>query len=282
MLVQGKRLFDEVASSLSGASATLLIHSDAGAVGIIDAMGSRTEMLDAHLDLIMNATAGRTVLFPTFNYDYCRTGNYIVASDPSQVGALSEHARLRHPGCRTQTPVFNFVQLGEPRVSASPLVNAFDSDSTFGELARLQATVVFYGAPFATNTFLHCVEEYRQVGYRYLKEFPGRVWVDGQPIASKLLYRVRPLIAGALEYDWPRLIEDLRAESLLHSAPVGRGVMHSYRADRLLQFWGERLASNELYLLTEGARAMVQRLYREYGYPLTYESMAKAEASGVA
>lgn len=38
-------------------------------------MGSRTEMLDAHLDPIMNATAGRTVLCPTFNYYYCRTGH---------------------------------------------------------------------------------------------------------------------------------------------------------------------------------------------------------------
>lgn len=238
-------------------------------------------MLDAHLDVLETVRNGRTMLFPTFNYDFCRTGNFSVASDPSQVGALSEHARLRFSQSRTHTPVFNFVQVGEPRVTQRLATNPFDSESTFGELVRLGATVAFYGAPFAANTFVHHVEELRGIGYRFLKAFPGRVWIDNGYIETVLRYRVRPLEADGLVYDWPRLMADMRVRSLLRSVPIGRSVMHSFRADKLLQFWGDRLATDEFYLLTEGARLAVQRLARKYGYPFLLSGLEVEGSRGI-
>jgi hypothetical protein len=120
---------------------------------------------------------------------------------------------------------------------------------------------------------VHYVEEVMNVGYRYLKPFPGVVRRDGTDHRFVLRYRVRPLIEGAVEYDWGRLARNLLDDSLLHKLPLGNGELLWFRTDRLLRDWCSRVENNEQYLLTPASREKTQELYARYGRPLRYEAV---------
>ena len=99
--------------------------------------------------MIAEEAAGRTLLFPTFNYDFCQTRVYDILDDPCQVGALNEYVRQLYPDQRTLTPIFNFCICNNRAFSLGPVENPFSESSTFSELVRQGAAVVFFGASFS-------------------------------------------------------------------------------------------------------------------------------------
>jgi len=88
-----------------------------------------------------------------------------------------------------------------------------------------------------------------------------------------LLYRVRPIEAGIVEYDWQRLAEDLRDRQILRGSPLGNSRLESYRAQDLFEYWSERLRREEHFLLTEASRRRLDALYAASGKPLTVEAV---------
>lgn len=252
-------------------SDSIVLHTDVGKIGIIDKIKSRKEMLSDYMTAILKTCENRALLFPTFNYDFCKNGVYSVKSDPCQVGVLNEHVRRCNPDNRTLTPIFNFCILNGQQYSLQPMENPFSASSTFGELVKYLSTVVFFGAEFQSNTFLHHVEEVANVGYRYIKNFPGVINTGNDQQYIVVKYRVRPLIEGSVVYDWPRLYSELVKNGILKRSPVGNGWLHNYRTDRLLDYWYSKLRKNEFYLLTSASKEQTLKLYKEYGKPLKYE-----------
>jgi len=254
----------------------IVLHTDLLRLRI----GQRGVPLDRQMaDLfhsIRDAFGGRTLLFPTFNYDYGQTRVYDPEADPCQVGALNEFVRRRHPALRTLTPIFNFCILDNRGFSLGPTEDPFSEESTFSEMARCSAAVAFLGASFGANTFLHYVEEAMSVGYRYQKPLPGVIRREGSDRPIAFHYRVRPQLEGAVEYDWERLEGGLAERDLLHEIPLGGGRLLWFRADRVLEAWSAHLAADELYFLTGQARATAERLYERFGRPLRYEAVEPA------
>ena len=254
-------------------SNAVALHTDVAKIGIIDHIKSREQMLSDYLSVILETCEGRELLFPTFNYDFCQTGLYNVKSDPCQVGVLNEYVRQLHPNQRTLTPVFNFCVLNNRDFSLEPVDNPFSAQSTFGELVEYRSVVIFFGADFSSNTFIHHVEEIMDIGYRYIKPFPGTINLDGDRRRIVVQYRVRPLVNGAVDYDWDRLYGDLVANGILHGFPLGNGCLLGYRADHLLEYWSAKLQEDEFYLLTPTSRHRTEQLFERYGRPLRYEVM---------
>jgi aminoglycoside 3-N-acetyltransferase len=257
--------FDQVDSQ------AVALHTDLLRIGFAPRLGSRNEQLAKYFSLLVDVSKGRTLLFPTFNYDFCQTGIYDVEADPCQVGALNEYVRQLYPEQRSLTPIFNFCIYNNHSFSLEPMDNPFSKSSTFGELAHHHATVIFFGASFAANPFIHHVEEVMNIGYRYIKPFPGLIRLGSMQRHIVVHYRVRPLIDDAVDYDWARLFIDLLHNGLLQKFPLGNGQLLSYRADRLLDYWCMRLRKGELYLLTPSSKKQVEELYKRYGSPLQYE-----------
>jgi len=260
---------DTALASLNGGA--VILHSDILRIGFIDKLKSREEICADYLQVLTEVFAGRPLLIPSFNYDYCRSGKYDRRNSPSQVGALTDYCRARYWHLRTLTPVFNFVVFNGDDFPMGPTANPFAEESSFGQLLRRNGLILFLGARLEANTFLHYVEECHQVGYRYLKKFPGEI-IDGDSRQQFLLeFRVRPLIENSAEYDWPRLTADLSREGLLLEFKVGNGTLLAHRSGDLYQFWSLRLQQDEFYFLTENSRRVAARLYREHGRPLTVE-----------
>jgi aminoglycoside N3'-acetyltransferase len=273
---------DRIQAELAGAfeglgGGPLILHSDLVQIGFVRKGKSIHEQLTDWVHMIREAAAGRTLLFPTFNYDYARSGIYRPRTDPGQVGALGEHARQLQPDQRTLTPIFNFVVIDGSRWPLAPVENPFSQESTFGVVRAAGGSVAFLGASFGANTFTHHVEEAVEAPYRYIKPFPGIIDMGDSPRAITLLYRVRPPNSDAVEYDWRRLSEDLRTRGILRRFPLGNAWLDFYRMEELFDYWIGCLSKEETYLLTEASKARVQELYRRFGKPLRFKTV---EAGG--
>lgn len=251
----------------------VVLHTDILRVGILGRPRNRDELAGAYLDLLHEASSGRAFVFPTFNYDFCRTGRFDRLMDPCQVGALNEYARLQRPEARTWTPIFNFVELGGSELSRGSFTNVFGPDSTFSALAASDATIGFMGAGFEFNTFLHHIEETANVPYRYHKPFSGMVVSREEEVAVSIVYRVRPNVEGACEYDWDRLVTDLIHCRLLGSHALGNGQLLLIGAGSLKDYWCRRIDDDPHFLLSPRGREVAKTLYQQHGRPLTYEAV---------
>jgi len=256
----------KAALAATPADAPVLIHTDLMQLGMPDGVMNRQAIAEGWLAIFQEAAEERTIVIPTFNYDFTGSRLYDPAASPGQVGSLSVHCAEHHSARRTLTPIFNFAVFGNfPR---APVAHPFSPTSAFGELFERDGTILFLGAGMIANTFVHFVETAADIGYRYLKPFPGEV-VDGdRRLAVDFGFPVRPRVPGAVAYGDLGEAE-LRAANLLTEFPIGltRGMAVGARAyhDRMRR----RLATDELALLTPEARAITQGLYETYGCPLT-------------
>jgi aminoglycoside 3-N-acetyltransferase len=228
----------------------LLLHTDLARLGRLDHAKSRDALCADYVELLQESFPDRPLLFPTFNYDFCTTGVYHRQQSPSQVGALTDYLRRHYAHCRSLTPVFHFCILRNAGLSLEPTENCFGEESLFAELVRRDGSVAFLGAPFSSNTFLHHIEEFCDVTYRYHKTFSGVV-VDGEHMRQvTLLYRVRPLDSALTpRYDWSRLEQDLKQRGILQRFVMPRGYAVVFRAVDLFTYWSQSMRRDERFLL---------------------------------
>jgi aminoglycoside N3'-acetyltransferase len=283
LIITRQQLSDDLRGLFDSVDAdAVAFHTDLRRIGVVDRVKPREEALDEYLELIREASGGRTLLFATFNYDFCRTGVYDVAADPCQVGVLNEHARQRNPEGRTRTPVFSFCILENRGFSLDPAPEPLSTRSTFGELVERGAEVALLGTDMSADTLFHHVEERAEVGYRYPKRFPGVIRDGDAEREAAVTYRVRPRIDGTLgdevAYDFPRMLDDAVRDGVARRMPVGNGWCYVHRADTLVDYWLACLARDELYFLSAESRRSVQSLYARYGRPLRLETMEASSA----
>ncbi len=226
------------------------------------------------LRIFREAAPGRTILIPTFNYDFTGTRLYDPAGTPGQVGSLSVHCAQAHAARRPLTPIFNFCVFGDGPFPRAPVAHPFSAASAFGTLFERDGVILFLGVGMIANTFVHFVETAADIGYRYLKPFPGHVVEGGRHLAVDFAFPVRPRTPGAVAYG--DLGEaDLRAAGLLTDFDIGLTHGMAVGARAYHDLMRRRLAMDELCLLTPAARAITTELYQRYGRPLTF---AKLEA----
>ncbi len=267
-LIDGlKRFFDNIKET------PVLIHSDILKIGIVDKTKSRIDICEDYLTALEQVGGNRSLLFPTFNYDFFRDGIYDRQKSPGQVGTLGEYVSTTYSNWRTRTPVFNFCIFDHDTIPLQEVSNPFGEKSTFAEMHGQNGNIAFLGAGFETNTFMHYIEEACGIGYRYIKPYPGKIVDNDADTNIVLQYRVRPLLDHAAEYDWKRLIEDLKTREILHTIPVGNGNLHYCNSTVLYDYWRERIDDEEFFLLTEQSRRVAERLYNKYGRPLTFEKV---------
>jgi aminoglycoside N3'-acetyltransferase len=256
-------------------SKAVVMHTDLNRIKFFQRGSPLRNQMSDLFQVLIKSSSGRAMLFPTFNNNFLRTGVYDPLNDPSEVGALNEYVRQLYPKQRTLTPACSFCIYNNNGFLLEPVENVFSKESTFGELVKYDSTVVFLGAPFSSNTFLHHIEEVLDIGYRYIKPFAGVINRDEGPQQFVLQYRVRPH-SGSVDYDWDRLVPDLIDQKVLHELPLGQGKFSWFRARDLMDYWGRRMKEDEMYILTPDSRKKTQELYAQYGEPLRYALLERA------
>tara|TARA_B100000035_G_C20963662_1_gene537727 strand:+ start:139 stop:927 length:789 start_codon:yes stop_codon:yes gene_type:complete len=135
------------------------------------------------IDSIINKVGSNgTVLFPTFNWGFCKNERFDLQKTPSQCGALTNEALKRKDFERTQHPIYSFSVWGKDKEKLIGMNNksSWSEDSPFGYLYRNKAKNLFIGIDYKNGfTMDHYFEQKNNVEYRYHKNFQGE-YVDKQ------------------------------------------------------------------------------------------------------
>lgn len=260
------------AAALAAAMGTgpVFVHSDPfRAARLVPRTRDRTAFLESHVELIKEITAGRTLVIPSFNYDFPRTRVFDVAHDEAQLGPLPEHYRTSVAQWRTPIPIFSVSGAGDdPAIQWGDRSDPFGPESVFAWLVRHDGVVMYYGDTFQYNTIVHYAE--RSSGgplYRYDKLFPGEVVAaDGTRTMGSLDYHVRPMGTG-LEYDWKKLVDDALNAGVCRRLESQPQILVA-SARQLCEHWLDALERDPLALLDgaslEWVRPALDKLGRRF------------------
>lgn len=161
-----------------------------------------------------------TLLFPVFTWDFCRGKGHSVKKTKGEVGALNNWILKKQMDFRrTQHPMYSFMVWGK---DADLLLNmdnrdGWGEDSPFAYLRKNNAkTLMIDVVPGKCFTFMHYVERYLSVPWRYVKEFVGD-YTDANGNTSKRKYYmfVRDLDIQSHQVTDPKAFE---GKNILHKA----------------------------------------------------------------
>jgi len=173
-----KNLADEWRNSGVADGDVLLVHSDIkNTFRRYLKQGIRLSPQDI-LESFLNAvgTSG-TLLLPLYNFDFINGVPFDIRNTPSQMGLLTEAARLHPLAIRTGHPVYSFVAIGSQSEAFRSIDNfsGYGDDSPFAMLRTMNGKIAVLSLPDQNSmTFYHHVEEMHAVDYRYHKKFTGK------------------------------------------------------------------------------------------------------------
>ena len=241
-------------------SENLLIHSDIFH-GFALPIPSKNplELLTNHFKAIKEVTKGKNLIFPAFNYDFLKKKSYNVNHDKSQVGVLSEYFRNSVATYRTTTPVFSFTSEKQLHyTNYSNLIDPFSDESFFQFLVDNNSSMMHYGSPFSSSTFIHHVERISgNLLYRYDKMFKGQIIKDDQITPVSLKYHVRPL-NQTLNYRFNFLETELINQEVLKKITQDSTIISIINLSDLKKFWLDKLTDDPLYFLDQATQNWVK------------------------
>ena len=234
----------------------VLVHSDMFRVrSAVRNSSSVEQMLSNHIELLGNIVPHDRLLFPTFNYDFLRTGFYHVRTDISQVGPLSEYARTCWSQWRSSIPVFNVCGIGSFNNKSvdNRIIDPFGSESIFAELYDEAGSLLFYGSKMASATAIHYIE--RKSGgpvYRYDKMFSGLVVNNNASQQVTFKYHCRPY-GFSLDYNFEKIESHLMLQGVIKAIdlPGFTVKLVNYRA--MVDFLVNKIDEDPLFLLDDNS-----------------------------
>ena len=118
-----------------------------------------------------------TLLFPTYNWDFCKGIMFDYYNTPCMTGSLGVAALKRSDFKRTHHPIYSCAAWGknQDELYNMQYVSSFGEDSIFGWLDRNNAKNLVIEVPVERHfgyTFVHYVEQMsKSVSYRFEKNF---------------------------------------------------------------------------------------------------------------
>ena len=207
----------------------LLVSSDITKLLIQEYKKTRVKPdLNLFIDTLIKAVGEEgTLLFPTFNWDWCSGKTYDYYKTPCKTGILGEIALSRSDFKRTKHPIYSFAVYGKDQEMLCRLdnVSSWGEDSVFAYLDYNKAKNLLIGISFLNcYTFLHYVEQYVGVPYRYNKNFRAK-YIDEQ---GDVTSRVYSMYVRRLEWETEGLF-DIDKDFITQGAAIEKtinGIMY--------------------------------------------------------
>ncbi len=209
----------------------LMLHADAFAAAQLPGE-NLAQRMDRLLDGVLDALGGDgTLVMPTFTYSATKGEVFRPAHSPSEVGALTEHFRLRRGTLRSRHPIFSVAASGSmaERFADAVIDDCFGPGTAFDLLYRCNAWLACLGCSLDRLTFVHYAEQARGVSYRYFKSFPYVIEDGEQQRTGAVRYYVRDL-ARRTDIALDKLKKHLILTGLLHVTEIGRAQLLCVRA----------------------------------------------------
>ena len=142
--------------------------------------------------LIKKISTEGTLLFPTYNWGFCKGLVFDYLNTKSSTGALSNISLKRDDFVRSKNPIYSFSIFGKDKIHISNLNHrsCFGFDSPFGYLIENKGKNLFIDLDYKEAlTFVHVAEEKAKVDYRYHKNFSS-FYIDKNKNRKKENYKM--------------------------------------------------------------------------------------------
>jgi aminoglycoside 3-N-acetyltransferase len=246
-----------------------LVHADISNVSleILRNKNLGTSPQDRVINLLTKNLQTNEIWFPAFNYDFATTKVFNPDEDKIQVGSINEQVMKMKSSRRTLTPIFSFTGLGELLIPIKKsLYKPFSHDSELSTLLQEDSDVIFLGAPISSFTFIHFIEEVKNIGYRYTKRMNGQIKLKHELYETALEWKVRPA-KQKLNYDWNKITHELVSTGILQRYDTfGK---HSYimKLSKCYEVIGKKIEVDPCYLLDNETRNWVEPKMRKLQRP---------------
>ena len=231
-----------------------LVHSALRTFGPVE--GGAETIVDALLG-VLGPTG--TLVVPTFRFapeaDLAAGRIPIIdpATDPSEMGAITEAARRRPDARRSTAFRHHFAAIGrraELLASVDPGLHPFHFQSSFGSMLALDAQVLLLGVTYMNSTSHHFAEWVCQVPYRHEVRRQVRLRrPDGADVATEMGdWQPKPSSDGSYygsrSTDFNNLGRMLEATDDVGVAPVGNAIVRRWSMRDLISL-AEREADRD-------------------------------------
>lgn len=225
---------------------TLFIHSDISSFGKLCVFKRKT-LLQVLIDILKESVGAEgTIVMPTFTYSFCKNEVFDLHNTRSTVGAITEFFRKQPDVKRTIHPIFSTAIWGKYQEELIDISkDSFDENSVFGKLHRLKGKILFFGAPFQSCTFIHCIEQAYGVPYRYMKKFKGIIRKKYNEYHDEYSYLVRDLERNSI-LNTTKLLRYLKNNRIIKEKKLGYGYISVIEADILFSE-GMKLLDKDIY-----------------------------------
>ncbi len=151
-----------------------------------------------------------TLLIPTFNFtSWSNSHYYDIVETPSEMGILTEIARMRKDGVRTKHPIYSFMVFGKLKDEFEKCEDkeAFGENSVFSLFHKMNGNIMSIGLDFNSSfTLVHYVELKAGITYRRVKDFSG-IYIDSDRLPQLKTYsmlvratlKINTMVTPALE-----------------------------------------------------------------------------------
>ena len=153
---------------------------------------------DLFIDSLIDAVGENgTLVFPTYNWGFCKGDTFDYLKTKSKVGSLTNAALKRMDFRRTMHPIYSFAVRGKDAEALCALNNksSFGADSPFAYFYEKGFKNLFIDVDYKNSaTFVHYCEEKNGVSYRFIKDFTAD-YIDETGASEHRTYSmyVRPL-----------------------------------------------------------------------------------------
>ncbi len=224
----------------------LMVHSSYRSLRRVE--GGPQTIIDALLNVI--GPEG-TVLFPTFNFTSWSTQHYFDRLEtPSEMGVITEVARLMPTARRTEHPFYSFAVIGpmQDAFMDCRAPSAMGEDSVFELFLAKNGLIISIGLDYNDSfTMIHHTEKMVGIDYRRDKEFGG-IYMDEDrtPVLRKYSMFVRANRNITTKVN-PAL-EHLFDQGIIHLKMWGNAEIKYARAQEFHQGLSTIVRSNPEYL----------------------------------
>src|SRR3989338_6088228 len=94
----------------------VMVHSRMFTLGKLADVKNKEDVLNSFIDSLLEVVGDQgTLIFPTFTLLVCKKGLFDVDNTKSEMGVLSEAARIRADSSRTAHPIYSVVIIGKDK-----------------------------------------------------------------------------------------------------------------------------------------------------------------------
>ena len=213
---------------------TVLVHTAMRTMGRVE--GGADTVVDVLLEILGERG---TLIVPTFTFAHEGEEDPIIdpASDPSEMGAITEAARRRPKALRSTAYRHSFAAIGrraEVITQVDPANSAFDPRSCFGVMLGLGTQVVMLGLTYASSTSHHFAEFLCDVPYRHTIDMTAKVCRDDGTVYEQPMIDYQPKPSdggyyGSRHPDFNRLGRMLEDRGRVGLAAIGNSAVRRFR-----------------------------------------------------